>query len=342
MTLASDFVRKTGVNQTTAEFSRCAFKDFGADFGGQAVFNSLGQLRLSDTHIVPPDGETLATGTVFDFGGNSDCQSGCPSGSYGTCEPVDNCYSCVIGACNPCPRGTFRAEPGAVAEAQCLPCPSGTFSEEGAAACGECAAGSYVTLLASVADGFGTSSGAEACVSCPAGRATTDSGSVQCFDCKAANGKEYSSPPGSTSCVCDQNFYDADTSSNDVSCRPCPDGAICALGTELATIAAKPGFYRFGPDSDELYECRMGKEACPGSQSGSAAAVTSYGDELCGEGYTAPLCGALTSLAHLHVSLNPPSPPQRAAPTIISSNRLPAPAPCARPKQSTSPPSKRS
>ena len=50
--------------------------------------------------------------------------------------------------CDPCPIGTYRAEPGAVAEDQCLPCPTGTFAgSEGAAQCDGCPWGSYVTLF---------------------------------------------------------------------------------------------------------------------------------------------------------------------------------------------------
>ena len=186
VTLASDFVRKNTTQQTFADFMRCAFEGFHADFAGQAVFNSLGQLYLLDSHLATADGAALAPSTVFNFGGSSECQSGCPAGSYGTCEAVDDCYSCVIGACTPCPRGTYRAEPGAVEEAQCLPCPSGTFSdEEGAAGCDECGVGSYVTLLESAVDGFGVSSAGEACVLCPAGRASSETGSVQCGACLA-------------------------------------------------------------------------------------------------------------------------------------------------------------
>ena len=61
---------------------------------------------------------------------------------------------------------------------QCLPCPEGTFSgSEGAVACKSCAAGSYVTLDASEINGFGAGLAGEVCVSCPAGRESTESGS---------------------------------------------------------------------------------------------------------------------------------------------------------------------
>ena len=197
VTLASDFVRTNGTEQTTAEFTRCTFDYFHADFTGQAVFNSLSQLSIFDTHLTLANGTSFAPDTVFDFGGSSDCQSGCPAGSYGTCEAVDNCYSCVIGACTPCPRGTYRAEPGAVEEAQCLPCPTGTFSSaEGAAECDECAVGSYVTLLERDPDGIGVGLGGEICELCPAGRQSTKSGSESCSACPPGEASQSASATG--------------------------------------------------------------------------------------------------------------------------------------------------
>ena len=86
--------------------------------------------------------------------------------------------------CDPCPIGTYQAEPGAVAEDQCLPCPEGTFAgSEGATQCDSCASGSYVTLVSLEADGLGTSLGGEACVACPAGRESTAADSIQCTAC---------------------------------------------------------------------------------------------------------------------------------------------------------------
>ena len=183
-------------DRSAAEFIRCSFQDFYAGFYGQAVFSSIAQLRLTDSNIATPAGSAaLAPGTVFDFGVNSDCQSGCPAGMFGTCEAVDNCYSCVIGACAECPIGTYRTEPGAVLLEQCLACPTGTFSGvTGAAQCDECGVGSYVTMEESELDGLGTTLGGEACVACPAGRESTSSGSVLCHACSAGESSDAGAP----------------------------------------------------------------------------------------------------------------------------------------------------
>ena len=185
--VASEFDQMNVTERSSAEFTRCTFEDFEADFYGQATFSSVAQLRLFDSHIAADKGMALAAGTVFDFGVTSDCQSGCGRGQYGTCEPIDNCFSCDIGDCSSCPIGTYRSDPGAVSKDQCLPCPFGTFSGvEGAAQCSTCPAGSFVTLLANdAADGLGASLGGEVCVSCPAGRESIDSGSVLCHSCAA-------------------------------------------------------------------------------------------------------------------------------------------------------------
>ena len=84
--VASDFDKMNVTDRSSAEFTRCTFEDFHADFYGQAVFSSISQLRLFDSHIVADPGMSLAAGTVFDFGVTSDCQSGCGRGQYGTCE----------------------------------------------------------------------------------------------------------------------------------------------------------------------------------------------------------------------------------------------------------------
>ena len=86
--VASDFDKMNVTERSAADFTRCTFEDFQADFYGQAVFSSVAQLRLFDSHLAADEGMSLAAGTVFDFGVTSDCQSGCGRGQYGTCEKV--------------------------------------------------------------------------------------------------------------------------------------------------------------------------------------------------------------------------------------------------------------
>jgi len=102
--VSSDFSLMDATERSVADFTRCTFSEFAADFYGSAVFSSISQLRMFDSHIASAVAETNATalssGTVFDFGVNSDCRSGCGPGQYGTCEAIDGCFSCDIGVCN--------------------------------------------------------------------------------------------------------------------------------------------------------------------------------------------------------------------------------------------------
>ena len=194
--VASDFDTMDATDRSDASFTRCTFEDFEADFYGQAAFSSISQLRLIDSHIASDPGMALEAGTVFDFGGVSDCQSGCGPGMYGNCTSIDNCVSCDIGTCNLCPIGTFLSTSGAVSVDDCEACPKGTFSgAEGAAQCSTCLAGSLVTLLAIDAeDEFVITEGGETCVACPAGRESTVNGSVLCHFCTAGESSREGQP----------------------------------------------------------------------------------------------------------------------------------------------------
>ena len=88
VTVASNFDKMNVTDRSAATFARCSFEDFEADWYGQAVYGSIAQLRLFDSHLAADEGTSLAAGTVFDFGSQFDCQSGCGRGQYGSCEQV--------------------------------------------------------------------------------------------------------------------------------------------------------------------------------------------------------------------------------------------------------------
>ena len=87
MLLASGFAL-IETKRSTATFKRCAFDEYHADFYGQVAYSSISPLQLVDSHIAKSSGGSLSTGTVFDFGMASDCESGCGPGEYGSCEKV--------------------------------------------------------------------------------------------------------------------------------------------------------------------------------------------------------------------------------------------------------------
>ena len=75
-------------DRSVAEFTRCTFEDFEADFHGQAAFSLLAELRLVDSHLADADGAAAAAGTMVDFGISPECVSGCGPGSFGICTEV--------------------------------------------------------------------------------------------------------------------------------------------------------------------------------------------------------------------------------------------------------------
>ena len=87
MLLASDFATEDA-NRSSAEFTQCSFEGFEAGFYGLVAYSSISRLRLIDSYIAAPDGASHATGTVFDFGVASNCQSGCGPGHFGNCSQV--------------------------------------------------------------------------------------------------------------------------------------------------------------------------------------------------------------------------------------------------------------
>ena len=86
--VASDFEQMNVTDRSAATFTRCSFEDVKADWYGQAIYGSIAQLRLFDSHMAADEGMSLAAGTVFDFGSQLECQSGCGRGQYGSCEKV--------------------------------------------------------------------------------------------------------------------------------------------------------------------------------------------------------------------------------------------------------------
>ena len=134
-------------------------------------------------------------------------------------------------------------------------------------------------------------------------------GAVECNDCTLHEGAGYWSDMGATSCsLCREGYYQHPS---DDSCRPCPHGATCPAEAILATLVIDPAFFRFSSDSDRLYECLMGKVACPGTVavaeatqetplvgantlngtsstetvSPTAAPLATHGEALCATGY---------------------------------------------------------
>ena len=68
-------------------------------------------------------------------------------------------------------------------------------------------------------------------------------------------------------------------------CHPCPEGALCLNGTDLANIEAIPGYWRPSNATDTFVDCAStiaGSEICAGG--------LFEGENYCQAGHTGPLC----------------------------------------------------
>ena len=107
--VASDFAMMNETDRSAAEFTRCTFEDFEADFHGQAAFSLLAELRLVDSQLADADGGAAAAGTVVDFGIIPECVSGCGPGSFGTCTEV---RELIVECSNPNPNPNLDPDLG--------------------------------------------------------------------------------------------------------------------------------------------------------------------------------------------------------------------------------------
>ena len=91
------------------------------------------------------------------------------------------------------------------------------------------------------------------------------------------------SEPGAGGCVCAAGFYDAAPGEDAPSCKSCDVAGVrsCPMGTTIATLPVKRGWWRATPSSDDVEECDH-RDDC----SGGAAT----GDGLCRHATQGPLC----------------------------------------------------
>ena len=136
-----------------------------------------------------------------------------------------------------CEPGSYAPRPGL--DAECALCPPGRYSAEaGATTCALCRS-----------DEYQPSAGATQCEPCPEhARRRPDADEV------LADGID------KLQCLCDAGYY----LKPDGSCGRCQDdGAICPVGTTLATIGHESGYWRASTDVSRIYECPLKKRACP-------------------------------------------------------------------------------
>ena len=106
-----------------------------------------------------------------------------------------------------------------------------------------------------------------------------------------------SSVAGGSDCgVCAEGFYSPlDSSTFDLSCEPCLNGATCPWGVTLRGVQTKPNYWRLTPESDDVLECLTDYDNQVDNQDtpclgGSGAA--------CLPGHTGPKCRVCVEELH--------------------------------------------
>ena len=123
------------------------------------------------------------------------------------------------------------------------------------------------------------------CLPCPVGSYQHNNRSSSCTQCPDPL---TTLEEGSIGCdTCRKGYYLVPSAS----CESCPKGSTCTEGTTLATIAIDAGYFRFTAESDHIYECPLGKVACPGTPERTLENTSLYRLALCARGYQGALCG---------------------------------------------------
>lgn len=157
------------------------------------------------------------------------------------------CEACVPGThassvCNCCPTRGHCPKPAAddASDRLCVPCNTGTFCKDPACpACELCPPGTFTAQRS-----------AQNCTPCEAGFYKPLLGSGTCSACSQGS---YTLLKGSTECtVCPAGFYCSCTHCGPL---PCPDDAICPVGSTHPTYCYKPLFVKHG------YSCYMSDSA---------------------------------------------------------------------------------
>lgn len=155
-------------------------------------------------------------------------------------------------------------------------------------------------LFTSTLGRYTSSTGSHECEGCSSGYFAPERGMTACLKCSSEFGEgseyDYGQRYGSSesSAVCDKCVVDYFMNAKG-RCSLCATGAVCrAEGTRVHTMAVRKGFYRFTPDSEQVYACPT--DDCQG---GNAT-----GGRQCREGSTGPLCSVCLPKHFLRDSTN--------------------------------------
>ena len=250
---------------------------------------------------------------------------GCPTSSNSPISSVAfTACTCNVGftgpdggPCTTCLTGTWKSATGSGActgcplysGGNCAPCIDATgcqcnagYSGPNGGSCGACASATYKST-----------SGSQACTSCPANSGAGGSALTVCpcdsgFSgpdggvCSACTAGTYKSVVGSTACqACPASSYQSASGAS--ACTPCPANAVSpgASSSQLSCLCnagyAGPAGSACAPCANSTYKSTAGAQACTPcpSYSVSPAGSALQTNCLCTGGYTGPDGGACTA-----------------------------------------------
>lgn len=114
------------------------------------------------------------------------------------------------------------------------------------------------------------------CTPCPTSGYKPFAGQAPCTSCPSNMETFAVGAANLSQCVCIESMF-LDPNTNN--CEPCLAGAVCPMGSTLATMYPQPGYFRFSTDAYTFYQCSTSNNACAGGS-----------DDNCTIGYTGPLC----------------------------------------------------
>ncbi|CAE8727360.1 unnamed protein product, partial [Polarella glacialis] len=224
---------------------------------GPVSFNADGD-RLASYELInmqPLDGLKLAGMFVFSPATNKMIFEGteAPYWSDGkrNWEPASKLVACRSGyaqenttnMCRACQAGSFSVGgPGA----NCTPCAAGRQSgmATGAASCLDCEAGKYAANRGSricrpcEAGSYGNQPVQLSCQRCPAGSFAKEPGMTNCTACPAQTTTRFMGSSTRSDCACNAGEYRdlPANSSEQPSCKMCPEGMDCPFGSDEAEV----------------------------------------------------------------------------------------------------------
>ena len=263
--------------QLDSDVNKCLCLEGYYGSGGSCAACGLGSYKEDVGNALgcsdcPAGGVTVSTGSTSPS--NCTCPPGSELDAVGTACLCSAGYFGSDGACQACPKGSYKVGLGNAVG--CNQCPNGsTTGGTGSMSGDSCEAPPHSTVdpasgnFVCLAGYFG--SAASGCERCPAGTYKDVAGDMAaCTDCIGIIGEGGTTlgtgADAASDCVCRSGFFQVQDSSGSSVCSTCPEGATCD-GRGAEAIILKPGFWRSSPSSLMLHECErpQGVDLCRGS-----------------------------------------------------------------------------